>query len=324
MNLQAQEGESLPAPVTGRIFVTGGTGFVGGNIIEALGNRPLRLLVRGQQQAPKFKNPNIDIVQGDVTKPDSLRGTMDGCEAVIHLVAIISEEGKNTFDAVIRQGAVNVINEAQKAGVSRFLQMSALGTRNDPRFGYFEAKWQAEQAVKQSGIPWTIFRPSVIFGPGDEFINTLAKLVKTAPVIPVVGTGQSKFQPVSVKDVATAFVRALDDPRTEGHIYDLGGGATYSYEEMLDVIAEHIGAKKPKVHVPLGLIKRVVALSKPLPKALRPPVTEEQLKMLAIDNATDDSATGDLIGRAPLKLEDGIDYVRGSSSAAGKANAPQA
>ncbi len=324
MNLQAQEGESLPTPVTGRIFVTGGSGFVGRNIIEALGNRPLRLLLRGQKQAPKFKNPNIDVVQGDVTKPDSLRGKMDGCEAVIHLVAIISEEGKSTFDSVIRQGAVNVIKEAQQAGVSRFVQMSALGTRNDPRFGYFEAKWQAEQAVKQSGIPWTIFRPSVIFGPGDEFINTLAKLVKLAPVIPVVGSGQSKFQPVSVNEVATAFVRALDDPRTEGHIYDLGGGATYTYEEMLDVIAAHIGAKKPKVHVPLGLMKRVVALSRPLPKALRPPVTEEQLKMLAIDNATDDSATGDLIGRAPLKLEDGIDYVRGSSGAAGKANAPRA
>lgn len=306
--------------VTGRIFLTGGTGFVGGNIVEALGNRPLRLLVRDQQRAPKFKNPNIDIVQGDVTIPETMRGKMDGCEAVIHLVAIIAEEGKSTFDSVIRQGSVNVVDEAKKAGVSRFLQMSALGTRNDPRFGYFEAKWQAEQAVIGSGITWTIFRPSVIFGPGDEFINTLAKLVKTAPVIPVVGSGQSKFQPVSVKDVARAFVRALDDPATAEHIYDLGGGATYSYEEMLDVIAEHLGARKPKVHIPLGLIKQVVSLAKALPKSLRPPVTEEQLKMLAIDNATDNSATGELIGRAPLNLKDGIDYVGRGSGNTGKTN----
>lgn len=308
--MDQEQGRELQAKaVTGRIFITGGTGFVGGNIIDSLGNRPVRLLVRDQRNAAGTRKPNVETVEGDVTKPETLRGKMDGCEAVINLVAIISEEGNATFDSVIRQGTVNAVHEAMNAGVSRFLQMSALGTRNDPRFGYFEAKWQAEQAVKQSGIPWTIFRPSVIYGPGDEFINTLATLVKAAPVVPVVGTGESKFQPVSVREVARAFIRALDDPATAGQTYDLGGGATYSYEEMLDVIAKQLGVKKPKVHVPIGLMRTVVSLSRPLPKALRPPVTKEQLKMLAIDNATNNSATGELIGAAPQKLEDGIAYI---------------
>lgn len=297
------------APVTGRIFLTGGTGFVGTNLRQALAGRPLRLLVRDRAEHAALASQDVELVEGDVTRPETLRGSLDGCEGVIHLVAIIAEEGGATFDGVIRQGTVNVVEAAQAAGVRRFLHMSALGTRDDPRFGYFAAKWAAEQAVEQSGIPWTIFRPSVIFGPGDEFITTLARLVKLAPVIPVVGDGKSKFQPVAVKEVAESFVRALDDPSTAGRIYELGGGQVYAYEQMLDVIADRLGKRKPKVKVPVGLMMPVVKLSKPLPKALRPPVTEEQLKMLAIDNASSQSATGQLIGRPPLKLEDGIDYI---------------
>lgn len=298
-------------PVTGRVFMTGATGFVGSNILTALGNRPVRALVRDRQSGSPVAGPNVEVVTGDVTKPETMRGAMDGCEAVIHLVAIISEEGGATFDGVIRQGTVNVVAEAQRAGVARFIQMSALGTRNDPRFGYFEAKWQAEQSVERSGIPWTIFRPSVIFGPGDEFITTLAKLVKSAPVIPVVGSGQSKFQPVSVREVAAAFVRALDDPATAYRTYDLGGGKTYTYEEMLDVISRQLGLNKPKIHVPTAMMSTVVKLSSPLPKGLRPPVTSEQLKMLAIDNSTNRSSVSELVGSPPIRLEDAIGYIGG-------------
>jgi len=309
MTQRPEETREPARPVAGRVFITGGTGFVGRNILRALGDRPTRILAHNRETAKGLGGANTEVVVGDVTDAASLRGAMDGCEAVIHLVAIISEEGSRTFDQVIRQGTVNVVAEAQRAGMRRFLHMSALGTRDDPRFGYFEAKWQAEQAVQQSGIPWTIFRPSVIFGPGDEFINTLADLVRSAPVLPVVGSGQSKFQPIAVSEVAAAFVRALKDPGTAYQIYELGGGKTYTYEQMLDVIASRLGRSRRKVHIPIPLMKGIVALASPLPKSLRPPVTREQLKMLAIDNATDRSATGTLIGRDPLRLEDGIDYV---------------
>lgn len=297
-------------PVSGRIFITGGGGFVGSNLRRALSGRPLRLLVRNRSEPASLADgADVELVEGDVTDPVSLRGAMDGCEAVIHLVAIISEQGGATFDGVIRRGTENVVAAAQEAGVRRFLHMSAMGTRDDPRYGYFQAKWRAEQAVKDSGLAWTIFRPSVIFGPGDEFINTLASLVKVAPIIPVVGDGKSKFQPVAVGEVAEAFINALVDPATNGHVYELGGGQIYGYEQMLDVIAAKLGKKKPKIKIPIAVMMPIVKLSKALPAALRPPVTEEQLRMLAIDNATSDSATAELIGRPPLTLEEGIDYI---------------
>lgn len=296
-------------PVTGRIFITGGTGFVGRNLRQALGDRPVRLLVRTKAEAASLQAPNVELVEGDVTKPESLRGAMTGCEAVVHLVAIISEEGGRTFDGIIHRGTANVVDEARRVGIRRFVHMSAMGAMNNPAYPYMKAKWDAEQLVKNSGIAYTIFRPSVIFGPGDGFINVLAKLVKTAPVIPVVGTGKSKFQPVQVAEVAQSFVRALEEPSTAGQVYELGGPEILSYEELLDTIATKLGKKKPKAHVPVGLMKPVVKLSKPLPKALRPPVTEEQLRMLSLDNCSYQSATSRLIGRQPMRLRDGIDYI---------------
>jgi len=291
------------------ILVTGGTGFVGSAVVTALGDRPLRLLVRDRTKSSKFAAPNIELVEGDVTIPETLPDAVRGCESVIHLVGIIEERGGATFDGVIRQGTVNVVNAAKDAGVRRFIHMSALGASDRPGFSYMQAKWEAEKAVKSSDFDWTIFRPSVIFGPGDGFINPLAGVVRSFPIIPVVGDGQTKFQPLSVNDVADAYVAAVDDPSTAGMTIELGGPDTLTYEQMLEIIAIKLGKKKRKVHMPVSLMKTVVALSSPLPKKLRPPVTSEQLKMLALDNSTTQSATERLIGRQPLKLQDGIDYI---------------
>jgi len=296
-----------------RVFVTGGTGFVGSGIVKALNDSELTLMVRKPDQAGSIEKHTS--VRGDVTLPASLAGKLDGFDVVVHLVGIIEEQGKATFDSIIRQGTENVVNEAKRAGVRHFIHMSALGARDDPEYGYHSAKWNSEQAVKSSGLPYTIFRPSVIFGPDDGFVNALADVVRSFPVVPVVGTGKSKFQPVSLEDVADAFARAVRDPETtRDQTYDLGGARPYTYEQMLDVIASELGKKKPKVHIPVGMMKLVVAAAKPLPNKLRPPVTSEQLKMLALDNSTADSSTEFLIGRKPMALEDGIAYVRDSGS----------
>lgn len=292
-----------------RVFVTGGTGFVGKNIVRGIKDHPLRLMVRNRHDGPD--EPGVEHVQADVTDAASLTGKLEGCVVVVHLVGIIEETGDATFDVVIRQGTENVLAESKRAGVRHFIHMSALGAQNNPEYGYHTAKYRAEQAVMESGLPYTIFRPSVIFGPGDGFINTLAGVVRSFPVIPVVGSGKTRFQPVQVSDVADAFARAVNDPdETANRVYELGGDRPYTYEQMLDTISRELGTSKPKVKVPVGLMKLVVGAFRPLPKAFRPPVTSEQLKMLSLDNSTIDSATERLIGRKPVALEDGIGYIR--------------
>lgn len=289
------------------IFLTGGTGFVGTAIQKALQGHPLRLLVRKGTVGPR--NPAATYIAGDVTDAASLAGTMDGCSTLIHLVAIIEEIGDATFDRVIRQGTENVLDEAQRAGIDRVILMSAMGVRDDPRYHYFFAKHQAEEAVRQCGLPWTIFRPSIIFGPGDGFINQLAGLVRSAPVVPIAGDGQSLFQPVSVGEVAKSFAWAVEHPASIGQIYELGGPDILTYDEIIELVQKQLGTSKKTIHIPTGLVRGVIEASSPLPKRLRPPVTVEQLKMLEIDNCTDRSATPDLAGRPQLRLQNGIDYL---------------
>lgn len=314
-DLQTQPANQVPSS----LFITGATGFVGTGILRAFGrvsgkpatgpfaDMPIHSLIRKPGDVPAGVEPVI----GDVTSPETLRGKMDGIDTVIHLVGIIEEQGGASFDTVIRQGSENVIDEASRAGVKHFILMSALGAQDNPDYPYHQAKIRAEQSLKESGLNYTIFRPSVVFGEGDGFITVLAGLVKAAPVVPIAGSGQSKFQPVQLDDVSSAFAYAVSHPtESAGQTYELGGARPYTYEEMIDVIAAKLGKKKPKIHMPVGLVKAVVQLSSPLPKALRPPVTMEQLKMLSLDNSTDNSATERLIGRRPVALEDGIAYVR--------------
>ena len=307
------------AGIPSSMFITGATGFVGSGILRALGRIPGRqptgpfasMSVRSLIRKPGDTPAGVEPVIGDVTDPETLRGKMAGVDTVIHLVGIIEEQDGATFDAVIRQGSENVIQEASRAGVRHFILMSALGAHDNSDYPYHQSKFRAEESLKASGLTYTIFRPSVVFGEGDGFITVLAGLVKAAPVVPIAGSGQSKFQPVQLDDVSSAFAYAVSHPEeAAGQTYELGGAKPYTYEEMLDTIAAELGKKKPKIHLPVGLVKTVVQLTRPLPKALRPPVTMEQLKMLGLDNSTDNSATERLIGRVPVALEDGIGYIR--------------
>ncbi|MBM7842395.1 SDR family oxidoreductase [Herpetosiphon giganteus] len=304
------------------ILVTGGTGYVGSRLIEKLRQRPepVRVLVRTPEKAQKLVAGNISIVKGDVTDPESLLAAMKGVSTVIHLVAIIRERsGGITFERMNYQATVNVVDAAKAAGVKRFLHMSALGVVNDPNLPYMDTKFRAQKYVEASGLEWTVFQPSVIFGEGDEFINTLADLVRRplmiapAPFVPVVGDGKTKFQPVWRDDVIDAFIKALDDRSTIGQIYQLGGPDALTYEQMLDLIMQKLGKKRSKIYVPVQLMKPAVfMMDKILPK---PPVTPAQLTMLSLDNSAPQSATEQLIGHPPLALRDGIDYIKKRNSA---------
>jgi uncharacterized protein YbjT (DUF2867 family) len=229
-----------------------------------------------------------------------------GCEAVIHLVGIIREfPGKKiTFKRMHFEATRNMVEAAEAQGVNRYLQMSANGTRENAKSPYHQTKWQAEEAVRSSSLEWTIFRPSLIFGPKDEFVNMLAEMIRKLPVLPVIGDGKYRMSPVAVEDVAASFVKALTLPGTVGKIFHCCGPQSYSYDELLDLIGAALGkAHVPKLHHPVFLMKPAVALLESFPAF---PLTSSQMTMLLEGNECDPKDWAGALGITPKAFPEGI------------------
>lgn len=270
-----------------KVFITGASGFVGSEIVQQLeqSGHQIRALLRSQN---KSAAPSAhETVIGDTTDPLSLEGKLAGCDAVINLVGIIREfSGKGiTFTRLHTESTRNLLQAAEQQGVKRFLQMSANGARENASTDYHKTKWAAEELVRQSALDWTIFRPSLIFGAHDQFVNMLAGIIRKSPLVPVMGDGRYRLQPVSVKDVATGFVRALDTPESYGKTYHCGGPQAYTYDEILDLIGAALGKKSVcKIHQPLILMKPLVATLQSISLF---PMTSGQLHMLLEENICD-------------------------------------
>ena len=302
-----------------KVFVTGATGFVGREIICRLhdAGHEIHFLTRSHNSASAlavewgFDGQNY---VGDIQDADFLKTSLKGLDAVIHLVGIISEVGANTFENVHTLGTKNIVAAAQQAGVRRFIHMSALGTRPNAIARYHKSKWAAEEIIRGSGLDYTIFRPSIIYGPRDMFVNLFAKMSRLLPVLPVIGSGQSKLQPVPVADVATCFVRALSEPKSIGQTYDLCGGEALSFEQVLDAILQVTGRKRWKLHLPLALARfQATLLEFIFPKLLgkAPPLNHDQFIMLSEDNVGNPQPANQLFGLQPVPFSEGISqYLR--------------
>jgi len=294
-----------------RIFVTGATGFVGRAVIPALRAHgyAVRCLVRRGSELDLRGMEAIERVEGDILSSDRLERDMAGCDTVVHLVGIIREEPGRSFERIHTQGTLNVLEAAAATGVRRYLHMSALGTRAGARSRYHRTKWAAEEAVRSSPLPWTIFRPSIIYGPGDEFVTMLRGMIEGLPVVPVIGSGRQRLQPVPVAQVAQGFARALTLEATVKHTYDVGGPDAVSMVELLDMIAAALGRRRRlKVHVPIGLVRPVTQLLHRLPGY---PLTPDQLLMLEEDNTCDPSAFVSTFGLTPVPLAAGLRALLG-------------
>ena len=290
------------------ILVTGGSGFIGSRVVARLADsgNGVRVLARGQRPA---ELPNrVETVNGDVLSGEGLSEAMSGIEKVIHTVAIIRESGGQTFEGVIRRGTERVVAAAKLAGVRKLVYISAIGAQDTLTYPYLRAKWWGERAVASSGIKYTILRPSIVFGVGDEFINALAGLVRYNPIVPVAGNGRAKFQPIWVEDLVTCVVACLDEEAHDGETLEVGGPEHLTYDEMVDIVKQALGKSRLKAHVPLALMRPLAQVMEwVLPK---PPVTQEQLKMLALDNTTDTDSVTRSFGVQPRRLADSLDYIK--------------
>lgn len=286
-----------------KIFIAGGTGFVGGHLTRELLNRghELRMLVHRRGQTAE----GVEQFEGDVTRLEGIERAAEGCEAVINLVGIIREFPARgvTFERLHVQATANMLAAAKKSGVRRYLQMSALGTRPDAVSVYHKTKFRAEELVRASGLEWTIMRPSLIFGPKDAFINMLADQLRLAPVMPVMGDGHYRLQPIHADDVARCFALALELPETIGQCYEICGNDRLSYVELLDAVAAAMGKSPPfKPHAPLGLMKLIIPAMQHIPQF---PITMDQLQMLLEENICDGSWKL-TFGFVPRDLREGI------------------
>ena len=293
------------------MFVTGATGFVGRAVIHALraDGLKVRCLVRRGSEHDLRGQEAIERVEGDVLVRQSLDEGMRGCEAVVHLVGIIREHpGRGiTFEHLHVDGTLNVLAAVTAAGIRRYLHMSALGTSATALSRYHQTKWLAEEAVRASALSWTIFRPSIIYGKGDGFVSMLGRMVRRLPVVPVIGEGRQKVQPVPVEQVAEGFRRALARPDTAKLIFEVGGPEAVSMVELLDRIGKALGHEHVrKVHLPVGFMRALATALQGLPSF---PLTTDQILMLGENNTCDPEPFYRTFGLTPIRLQAGLDRL---------------
>jgi uncharacterized protein YbjT (DUF2867 family) len=289
-----------------KVFLTGASGFVGGHLLQRLiaDGHTVQALVRNAA-AKLPSSSGVQTITGDVVEGRGLDDGMKGCDAVIHLVGIIAETRGATFERIHHLGTRNVAEAAKRNGIGRFIQMSALGARADGVSEYQTSKWKGEEAVRNSGVPFCILRPSLIFGPGDGFVAQMLDVMRKAVLVrPVPGNGHPKFRPIFIDDLTRCFSGALTTPGAAGQTIELGGGEELTLNEVLTAIAAWAGIRKPAMHVPMPVMMTAAAVAQTvLPK---PPVTIGQLKMLREGSTCNPQRMMQIFSMKPVGFRDGL------------------
>jgi len=292
---------------TRRTAVLGGSGFIGRYIVQRLAARGDVIPVgcRHAQEA-KFLMPlgNVgQIATINVTIGDEqvLHAFLAGNDALVNCVGILRESGAQTFERAHHTGPARLARLAREARIERFVHISAIGADSRSTSAYARTKAAGEAAVRDAFPTVTILRPSVVFGPEDQFFNRFAAIAAISPVLPLIGGGHTRFQPVYVGDVANAVLKCLDDPTTAGRTYELGGPKVYTFRELIQLLLDEIRRKRLLVDLPFGLAAAQARLMSILPS---PPLTADQVELLKRDNVVSSSAlTLSTLGITPTAVE---------------------
>lgn len=299
----------------GLVTVFGGSGFVGRHTVRALAKAGWR--VRAAVRRPDLAGHlqpmggvgQIHAVQANLRYPDSLKAACAGADVVINLVGVLSPAGKQSFNAVHAAGARAVAKAAREAGVGRVIHVSAIGADRNSAANYARSKAEGEAGVLEEFPDAVILRPSIVFGPEDDFFNRFAAMARISPLLPLIGGGKSKFEPVFVGDLASAIAAAAAGAGKAGQVYEIGGPEVLTFRQILDKTQAWSERKRGYLRLPFWLAKLQALLTWPLPNALRP-VTVDQLRMLQVDNVVSEKAKNE--GRTLAGLGISAPHAAGS------------
>lgn len=308
------------APMSNELIVVfGGSGFIGRHVVKQLARKgyrvrvPMRRPHLGQDLRVLGDVGQIHLMQANVRFPDSVAAALDGADGVVNLVGVLYEQGRQGFDAMHVGAADTIAKAAKAAGIKKVVQISAIGADARAKSKYARSKAAGERAVRDAVPTAVVLRPSIVFGPEDNFFNRFADMAKFAPLLPLIGGGKTKFQPVHVQDVADAAVAALSRPDAQGRTYELGGPKVYTFRQLLDFVQTTINRKRGYLGLPIFLARPLGMLasigSKVIP--IPPPFTGDQVELLKSHNivgASGDKAVGTIadLGVAPLETVESI------------------
>jgi NADH dehydrogenase len=269
------------------VTVFGGSGFLGSQVVRALAKQGLRVRVAVRQ--PHLAHTmrllgdvgQIEVVQANVRNEASVQRALAGAQGCVNLVGLLYETGRQKFQSVHTMGARNVAAQAKVAGLKSLVQVSAIGADAESEAKYARTKGMGEAAVREAFPDAVIIRPSIIFGQGDGFFNKFGEMAVISPVLPLIGGGKTRFQPVFVGDVAKAIAKAVIDPACAGKTYELGGAAVVSFKEVMEIINAQTGRNRLLAPLPMpvaGLIGKLCEIVTLTP--LAPPLTSDQVELL--------------------------------------------
>jgi NADH dehydrogenase len=274
------------------ILITGATGYIGRHLVARLvemGERPRCLVRDSERAATVLPADKVDFVIGETTQPASLEAAVQGIDTIVHaafMTADRKQSAQDHYEATNVGGTSNLVLAAKVAGIHRIIEISGLGTRPDKPGSYMQGRYLAEKVLMDSGLGWTIIRPSVLFGKGAPFIKGLVDLINSAPVVPLIGGGTLMFQPIYVEDVVTVIVKTLQMPeQTSGRIFTIGGPEYYSFTQIFDELLKVTHKSRPKVYAPTPLVGVGAAVMEAVMP--RPPLTKAAMALFSFDNTTD-------------------------------------
>jgi NADH dehydrogenase len=292
------------------VTVFGGSGFIGAQAVRQLAKAGwrIRVAVRNPSLAHTMRLRGdvgqIDVVQANIRNESSIRRALEGATAAVNLVGVGYETGRQGFQAVHVMGAKNVAAGAKAQGVTRLVQMSALGADVDGPSKYARTKAEGELAVRDAFPGAAVVRPSVVFGPEDGFFNKFATMAQMSPVLPLIGGGETRFQPVFVGDVAEAIARIVGDPGAAGQTFELGGPAAFSFRELMALLLKETGQRRLLLPVPWPAASLLGAVGDLMSVVIPPPITADQVTILKADNVPSGAYPGLAeLGITPTTLE---------------------